>query len=135
MDGEESLLIDLERLGECARSLGLSSERVSVDRFDVHFGGSAILTFKNIPDEDDNVFGFGSTPWHTHDRLSWITDAGELAEYQPEDVLLGLACGELVVVSRYQNDRLVDIWISHMDGLSDIELGSPCEEIRARRVG
>ncbi len=86
------MFLDLGALEQCAQHLDFKMNRRSPDRLDVTLCEDAIPTFKNLPDENDNAFGFESTPWHTHDMLYLVSNNGETRNCGPEGIALLNRC-------------------------------------------
>ena len=83
------MLLDLDNLERTARDLGFDASRRSTHVLDVTLCEAATLSFKNFSEDNDNAFGFETTPWHTHDDLYWASSDGENYKFSPSEVLLG----------------------------------------------
>ena len=74
--------IELTSLDHYAQELGFDTERVSDTQLNVSLLHNTVLTFKNILEENDNAFGFLTTPWHSYDELHCFVSSGEIREYE-----------------------------------------------------
>ena len=129
------MLIDLDDLARRAETLFFNPSRQTGNILEVILFDDTALVFQNFLEDDDNAFGFKSTPWHAHDRLFFASDGGIDHVFDPKEVLSGLRSGELLIASRYLAGELKDMWIEHVHPLGGIELREADEEFRLRRLG
>jgi hypothetical protein len=122
----------LDELGKLAGELGLDAHRVDGDRLDVRVA-DAVLAFCNL-EHDDSLVGFDGTPWHSHDVVQFESGNGTYIECDELDVLLGLAAGELVIVSQLVAGELRDRWIAHANEPLDLKHMWRGEELRVQRL-
>ena len=84
------------------------------------------LCFLNL-EGVDSVVGFEGTPWHAHGLVPFTTVPPEFIECDELDLLTGIFCGDLLVVSRHQGQELMDRWLCHrlealvLDGMLENE--------------
>lgn len=123
----------LDQLATLAADLGLEARRVDDDRLDVALADAA-LVFRNLPGGAGSLVGFDGTPWHAHDRVPFVARDGAVVEYDELELLLALACGELVIVTRRVHGQLGDRWLAHRDEHLDLRDLEPGEELRALRL-
>jgi hypothetical protein len=125
----------LDELAKLAAELGLESRRVDANRLGVCLTADCILDFWNLVDPEDTLVGFDGTPWHSHGVVPFTTGPATYVECDELDILVGLGCGELVVVSRYSQGQLVDRWLAHKQEPLDLEYMEAGEELRVYRLG
>lgn len=121
----------LDEIAQLARELGFDARRVDNHRVDVQVA-DAILAFCNLP-EDDSLVGFEGTPWHFHEQVTFRNVDGTYSEWDGPDVLLGLAVGELVVLSHVVAGEVRDRWLAHVDEPLDVKEVGRGEELRVVR--
>lgn len=124
----------LDELAKLASEIGLESRRADDNRLDVMLPDAAVLAFYNLVDEDDTLVGFENTPWHAHGIVLFMTGPNTCVECDELDILIGLASGDLVVVTRYRRGVLEDRWIAHKDEPLELNDMEPGEELRASRL-
>jgi hypothetical protein len=122
----------LDEIEQLARELGFDAHRVDAQRVDVPMA-DAVLAFCNL-EEDDSLVGFDGTPWHFHDEVQFENVDGTYSAWDGPDVLLGLAVGELVVVSHFVAGEVQDRWLSHVDEPLDVKHVWRGEELRVVRL-
>ena len=105
----------LDELEKLSDELGLDSQRVNASRLDVVFNEECVLAFCNLLGEEGSLVGFEGTPWHAHDLVQFSTGASHSIELDELEILIGLAIGELLIVTEYSRGQLRDRWISHKD--------------------
>ena len=124
----------LNDLTALAAELGLPTERVSPDRLDVIVADGCTLAFCNLPDEDETLVGFDGTPWHSHGIVHFMTGDDTYVECDELDILIGLASGDLVVVSSVVDGKVTDRWIAHKLEDLDIRYLGAGEELHVFRL-
>lgn len=122
----------LDELAKLAGELGLDAHRVDADRLELRVV-DALLAFCNLEGDDSSV-GFVGTPWHSHDVVRFETGGGDYIECDELDVLLGLAMGELVIVSQFVAGELRDRWIAHVNEPLHLKHMWRGEELRVQRA-
>jgi hypothetical protein len=123
----------LDELAAVAGDLGFVSRRVDADRLDVSVSG-AVLAFCNLRTEQDTLVGFDGTPWHSHGTVLFMTGKETSVECDELDLLIGLASGDLVVVTEYVNGVLRDRWLAHHLEPFDVKYMRRGEEVRICRL-
>lgn len=124
----------LDELAKLASEQGLEWRRVDDNRLDVTVATDAVLAFCNLVDEDDTLVGFDGTPWHSHGIVQFMTGASTYIECDELDILIGLASGDLIVVTQYLHGELKDRWIAHKDEPLDLQYIEAGEELRVVRL-
>ena len=122
----------LNELATLAADLGLDAHRVEENRLNVRVA-DAVLAFCNLADEGSLV-GFDGTPWHYHDVAQFETGAGTYIDCSERDILIGLAAGELVIVSQLVAGELRDRWIGYIKEPLDLTYMRRGEELRIQRL-
>jgi hypothetical protein len=112
----------------------LNSRRVEPNRVEVDFDEDGTLVFLNLPEEDDTLIGFDGTPWHVHDKLTLMTGESTYVELDELQVLQGIKSGNILVVSRYVSNELVDRFLAHKDRKIDVKHIETKEEVRVKRL-
>ncbi|MEM1300535.1 MAG: hypothetical protein AAGH68_14780 [Pseudomonadota bacterium] len=123
----------LDQLERAASELGFETARRSPFRLHVHLDEELIMEFLGSS-EDELTFGFGGTPWHTHETVLLSIANGRYSEFSASDVLLNLRSGELVIIEQFQSDKLLDRWIAHRDEPVDLQHIEPSEVLVVRRL-
>ncbi len=124
----------LDELAKLASEQGLEWRRVDDNRLDVTVATDVVLAFCNLVDENDTLVGFDGTPWHSHGVVQFMTGASTYIECDELDILIGLASGDLVVVTQYLHGELKDRWIAHKDEPLDLQYIEAGEELRVVRL-
>ena len=127
------MLYRLDELAKLAAELGFEARRVDGDRLDVVID-DAVLAFCNLSKDADSLVGFDGTPWHSHDRVQFMTGQNSYLECDELEILIGLRSGELMIVSELVRGVLRDRWITHRDEPLELRYIEPGDELRVRRV-
>lgn len=120
----------LQELAALARELNFPTRRVHLHQLDVTIGDGCILTFSNLPAENDTLVGFDGTPWHSHGLVQFLTGDATYIDCDELAILVGLGTGELVIVSQVFDGQLRDRWIAHRNERLDVRHIQPGEELR-----
>jgi hypothetical protein len=123
----------LDELSKLASELGSEWSRVNENRVDVTLRPGMVLAFLNHPEEGDTLVGFEGTGWHAHGTVVFVTGENTGVACNELDILIGLACGELLVVSRYTGDKLQDRWLAHRGDPDLTQHVWPGDELRIYR--
>lgn len=123
----------LDELAALAADLGFESRRADADRLDVSISG-AVLAFCNLRQEQDTLIGFEGTPWHSHGTVLFQTGQDTYVECDELDILIGLASGDLVILTEYTNGALRDRWLAHHLESFNVKHMQPGDEIRILRL-
>jgi hypothetical protein len=91
----------LDEIIAFCEELGFESKRVDDNRIEVDLSPDGTLVFMNIPEENDTFLGFEGTPWHGHDKLTFLIGESSYIELDELEVLLGIQSGEILVMSQY----------------------------------
>ncbi len=129
----------LDELARLAAELGFGCTRPDPSRVDVRLTPDTVICFLNLIGEehvegDHTLVGFEGTPWHTHGTLEFLEGTAAAVACDELEVLVGLATGELVVVSRYRHGALDDRWLEHTREPLALEHMAPGEELRVMRL-
>jgi len=127
-------LYRLDELAKLASEQGLEWRRVDDNRLDVTMATDAVRAFCYLVDENDTLVGFDGTPWHSHGVVQFMTGASSYIECDELDILIGLASGNLVIVTQYLHGELKDRWIAHKDEPFDLQYIEAGEELRVARL-
>ena len=124
----------LDQVEKLCSENGLGCVRVEANQVDVFLGKDFVLSFSNLPKENDTLLAFKTTPWHAHGVVQFMTGDGTYVECDELDVLIGLITGELVVVSDFANGELRDRWIAHKNEKMDVCYLEPGVELVVSRL-
>ena len=124
----------LDDIAKLCNENDLRVQRPDEDRIDVHIRDDCVLSFLNLVEEKDTLVGFDGTPWHSHGVVQFVTGTNTYIECNELDIIIGLVCGELLVISRYLRAVLVDRWIAHKDELLDVKYIEAGEELKVYRL-
>jgi hypothetical protein len=116
----------------CAR-LRLSS-RLSENQVEVDCGPGAVLCIVNSPDDSDSLIGFQGTPWHTHGDLMFNDAAGLYVEMKLDELLAGLANGQVLICELWRDGTLHDRYLAHARLNDELLYVQPGEELRFFRA-
>lgn len=116
-----------------ASEWGIPARRSEPARLEVTLFPGAVLVFWNMP-EGGTLIGFEGTPWHDHGEVLFDTKPGHYTRLDELDVLIGLASGDLVVVTRLSGSGVLDRWLQHKDAPLALEYMDPGEELRILRL-
>ncbi len=131
----------LDKLTEVAAELGFRAVRDG-DRVDVSLtkddvvkdsAKDIVLSFHNLVEQGDTLVGFVGTPWHAHGVMTFSTD-DSYVELDELELLLGLAVGDVLVVSLYVEGDMRDRWLCHRQEHFSLEHMVPGEELRVFRL-
>ena len=125
-------MIDLDELVKIAQAGSFEHERLSPKEVRVTVGSELVLSFVNLPEEDDTLIGFLGCPWHYHDELCLQVDQETYQNFGPEEVLPALKDGSLLVVESWLGGKLRDRWLTHRRQAIDVLYLDPNEELRVR---
>ncbi len=124
----------LNKIAELCLEHGLQADMPDKNRVDLKISDDCVLSFLNLVDEKDTLVGFDGTPWHSHGIVQFMTGSNTYTECDELDIILGLVCGELLVVSQYVNSELTDRWIMHKNEPLDLRYIEPGEELKVFRL-
>jgi hypothetical protein len=122
----------LDELAKLAGECGFESQRVDAGRLEVTIQDGCILEFCNVL--DDTLVGFEGTPWHSHGIVQFCTGEATYVECDELAILIGIASGELVVVSQFLDGLVSDRWLAHRHEPLDLKYMKHGEEIRVLRL-
>jgi hypothetical protein len=125
----------LASLTEMCAELELEHHWVNENELEIRFSPECILLFQNMPDEKDTAFGFKDTPWHAHESLRFMTGEDTYVDLDELEIVLGIAVGDILIVSRYVSGKLEDRWLTHKKEKLDLKYMFPEEELRVLRLG
>jgi hypothetical protein len=124
----------LNKIDELCSEFGLKTDKPDKNRIDVSIGEDCVLSFLNLVEDNDTLVGFDGTPWHSHGKVQFITGSNTYIECDELDIIIGLAGGELLIVSRYLKSILTDRWIMHKNELLDLKYIEAGEELKICRL-
>ena len=124
----------LNKIAELCSEIGLKTDMPDKNRIDVSIREDCVLSFLNLVDENDTLVGFDGTPWHSHDKIYFMTGSNAYIECDELDIIIGLVSGELLIVSRYLESTLADRWIMHKNEPLDLKYFDAGEELRICRL-
>lgn len=100
---------------------------------EIEISEGIVFIFENIEEDDDNVFGFQGTPWHSHDKLILTTNGNNYVELNDIDIFAGIKDGNILICEQYVKGVLTARWLKHKDEKYDNRFIEAGEEIRIRR--
>jgi len=124
----------LDELAEVCTELGIESCRVDEDRLDVLIRPDWALAFCNLLETQDTLVGFDGTPWHAHGIVHFGCGSNSYIKLDELEIVLGLSCGELLVVSSHTNGVVTDRWLTHRDEPLSLKYAQPGEELTVFRL-
>ena len=124
----------LNNITELCSEHGFNVKRPDENRVDIQIHDDCVLSFINLVDEQDTLVGFDGTPWHTHGVVQFMTGPNTYIDCDELDLIIGLVSGELLIVSRYMESKLVDRWIIHKGEGLDLKYIEAGEELRVYRL-
>ncbi len=125
--------LDLETISECVRDIGFSILCKKPNHIEIEISKGIIFIFENIEEDDDNVFGFQGTPWHSHDKLTLNTNDNLYIELNDIDIFAGIKDGDILLCEQFVHGVLTDRWLKHKNERDDNKFIEAGEEIRIRR--
>ncbi len=125
---------NLNKIVELCSEHGFKVNQPDENRVDIKIHDDYILSFMNLVEEQDTLVGFDGTPWHTHGVVQFMTGANTFIDCDELDIIIGLVSGELLIVSRYMDLKLVDRWIIHKGEGLDLKYIESGEELRINRL-
>lgn len=101
----KKMKLELEIIAEFAKELGFVCKFDNPNQINIEFSPGIIFVFENIENEDDNVFGFQGTPWHSHDKLILTTENNSYIELKDIEIIEGIQDGTILLCEQYQSGR------------------------------
>jgi hypothetical protein len=122
--------IDLDTIEKLAQELGFSAKRTDPDKIEIIIANDITFVFRNFKEEDDNLYGFEGTPWHSHNALLLMTSENCYIELNDIEIISGIKDGSILIFEQYKDGKLIDRWIGHRDNKIDNRYMEPGEEMR-----
>ena len=124
----------LSKIAELCSEHGLQTSMPDKNRIDVKIRDNCILSFLNLVEENDTVVAFDGTPWHSHGIVQFMAGSNTYIDCDELDIIIGLVSGELIIVSRFLQSKLVDRWIMHKNEPLDLKYIESGEELNICRL-
>lgn len=107
----------------------LPSRFVTPLELEVAIYPDAILVFANVDEENDTYLGFRDTPWHSHGKFLLMTGESTYLQYDPTELVIAIAKGDVLIVSQPIGNRLKDRWLMHKEERLDLQYIEPDETL------
>jgi len=125
---------DLQTIEHACLQHRMRFRRCGDCELEVDLAPHGTLVFANTDGGSDTYLGFRDLPWHSHGKLILMTGDATYLEYEPKDLIEGLAVGDVLVVSQYVRGKLRDRWLTHREEKFDLQYIEPDEELRVCRI-
>lgn len=128
-----NLLLDFDKIATAAEELGFAYKRTDAS-LRVTLEETVHLDFVNDFEENNNAIGFSDTAWHFHDKLTIMGGDGCYQDLPPDEVLLCVATGELLLAEQWIYGKLTRRWLHYGSTPFSTTYFNEGEECRVRRI-